>query len=127
MFVVFFALFLSCAGGVTTAKIGEYAKVAHGIDYNKSERVKKKQAELQSDNVFFHDMDAFDISSIRKLGNFNKIFIDISGNRALGPVTQLIESYEQVFRPELIVVKSHRLAKLLKQSEVFEPEKAQNI
>jgi hypothetical protein len=28
-----------CAGGVTTAKIGQFALEAHGLDYNTSKRV----------------------------------------------------------------------------------------
>jgi hypothetical protein len=37
------------------------------------------------------------------------------GSRELGIVTSCIEKYENVFNPELMVVKNHKLSKLMKQ------------
>eukprot|EP00494_Astrolonche_serrata_P024176 UN24434 len=97
-----------------------YASEAHGLDKNTSSVVKDKQVLLKKtiDNIFFHELDAFDISSVLQLNKkFNVIFIDISGNRAVGPVAQLIETYEKLYSPRLIIVKSFRLKKLICQSE----------
>ena len=52
---------------------------------------------------------------------FNKIFVDISGNRELSTLLPLLEKVERVF-PEslqLFVVKNFKLASLLQRSSLL--------
>jgi len=85
---------VGCADGVTTSKIAKFAKCAIGIDYR--EHCIEK-ARSRHSNIQFEHMDGFDIPSILKLAKvFDKIYIDLSGNRSPGMVLQLVK--QQVHR-----------------------------
>eukprot|EP01024_Parvocaulis_polyphysoides_P010628 TRINITY_DN13649_c1_g1_i3.p2 TRINITY_DN13649_c1_g1~~TRINITY_DN13649_c1_g1_i3.p2 ORF type:complete len:156 (-),score=25.02 TRINITY_DN13649_c1_g1_i3:128-595(-) len=114
---------LGCALGVTTELIGRHCKKVVGVD--KSD-FQFQNATIRFPNVQFFNIDAFDVSKILALDlKFNKIFIDISGNRDIGDLINLIDSYEKVFQPELFVVKSYKLKKLLQCSTVFNYQEKQ--
>ena len=70
--------------------------------------------------IRFEQLDGFDVSSVLKLGKqFSKIYIDISGNRDPADVLRMIRKYEAAFNPELIVVKSSKLLKMLRKFTVW--------
>ena len=50
---------------------------------------------------------------------FTIIFVDLSGNRPIGDVSDIIEKYGKVFAPKLFVVKSFNLKRLVGQCCVF--------
>eukprot|EP01023_Acetabularia_acetabulum_P044450 TRINITY_DN4465_c0_g2_i1.p2 TRINITY_DN4465_c0_g2~~TRINITY_DN4465_c0_g2_i1.p2 ORF type:complete len:158 (-),score=17.96 TRINITY_DN4465_c0_g2_i1:178-651(-) len=113
---------LGCALGVTTELLGRHCKKVVGVD--KSD-FQYEQAKIRFPNIQFLNVDAFDISTILGLGlKFNKIFIDISGNRDIGAIIGLVDSYEKVFQPELFVIKSYKLKKLIQCSTVFNHKEA---
>jgi hypothetical protein len=75
---------------------------------------------LTTSNTYFLQLDAFDIGALLKTKKkFNKIFIDLSGNREPLVVMQLIESYEKVFKPDMIVVKNYKLKGMIARSEIL--------
>ena len=111
---------IGCAEGTTTKKLSEQCKEVIGID--KGESLPK--AKERYPWIRFECIDGFDIPSILKLGKqFNKIYIDISGSRDLADVLLMIRKHEVVFKPELIVVKSNKLKKVLRKCRIWEDYK----
>eukprot|EP01025_Chloroclados_australasicus_P037970 TRINITY_DN38849_c0_g1_i1.p2 TRINITY_DN38849_c0_g1~~TRINITY_DN38849_c0_g1_i1.p2 ORF type:complete len:151 (-),score=1.14 TRINITY_DN38849_c0_g1_i1:57-509(-) len=108
---------LGCAEGVTTNLIGQHCQKVVGLDKS---LFQYQRAQERFPLVRFENIDAFDISSVLALGyKFNKIFIDVSGSRDISDLINLIESYEKVFQPDLFVVKSYKLKKLVQSCIVF--------
>eukprot|EP00397_Hematodinium_sp_SG-2012_P025675 GEMP01026840.1.p1 GENE.GEMP01026840.1~~GEMP01026840.1.p1 ORF type:complete len:251 (+),score=50.69 GEMP01026840.1:36-788(+) len=73
-------------------------------------------------DVTFAVVDAFDTYALRKLapeGGFTHIFVDISGNRELRSVVQLIDQIEAGLKPKHIIVKSQKLRRLLFRSRLW--------
>jgi len=72
--------------------------------------------------VKFNVQDAFDTYELRKLepeGGFTHVFVDISGNRELRSVVQLLDQVEASLRPKHIIVKSQKLRRLLLRSKLW--------
>jgi hypothetical protein len=111
---------VGCAEGMTTKKLSEHCKEVIGIDKGKSlPKAKERYPWLR-----FEQIDGFDIASLLKLGKqFSKVYIDISGSRDLADVLLMIRKHEVVFRPELIVVKSNKLKKVLRKCKIWEDHK----
>jgi len=108
---------VGCAQGTTTRKIWEHCKDVTGIDKGKS----ILKAIENYPEIRFEQMDGFDLSGIRRLGKqFSKIYIDISGNRDPVDVLRMIRKHEAVFKPELIVVKSSKLLKMLRKFTIWD-------
>lgn len=108
---------IGCGAGKTTRILAKHCKEVVGIDKGGSLlKAKEKYPWLQ-----FEQIDGFDIPGIRELGkDFNKIYIDISGNRDVGTVIPLIQKHEAVFKPELIVIKNSKLKRILQKYIVWE-------
>lgn len=107
---------IGCAEGTTTKRLSEHCKEVIGVDKGKS-LLKAKETYPW---LRFEQIDGFDIPSLLKLGKqFNKIYIDISGSRDLADVLLMIRKHEVVFKPELIVVKSNKLMKVLKKCRIW--------
>jgi 16S rRNA A1518/A1519 N6-dimethyltransferase RsmA/KsgA/DIM1 with predicted DNA glycosylase/AP lyase activity len=104
------------AWGTTTELLSKVCKHVVGIDKGESFYT----AVMQYPELELYKIDGFDIREVRALGyNFNKIYIDISGCRELNTVIKIVRMYEQTFKPELIVVKSSKLKKLVARCEVW--------
>ena len=58
-------------------------------------------------------MDARVVAPLRKLAPFSAIFIDLNGSREMETLLPMIDAYEAVLRPALIVVKSNKLKHLI--------------
>jgi len=72
-------------------------------------------------HIHFEQIDGFDISRVRQLGySFTKVYIDISGCRDIYDVIKMVAVYEAVFRPEIIVVKSTKLKRLVSRCVVWD-------
>ena len=108
---------VGCANGKTTSILAEHCKEAVGIDKGGTlPRARERYPRIQ-----FEQIDGFDIGAILALGkNFNKIYMDISGNRDLDTVISMIQKQEAAFSPELIVVKSSKLKRILREYKIWE-------
>ncbi len=104
------------AWGTTTNLLAKKCKRVIGIDKGESYYTAvKKYPELD-----FYKIDGFAISEVLKLEyKFNKIYIDISGCRGIFDVIKIIKMYENVFKPELVVVKSSKLKRFVANCEVW--------
>eukprot|EP01080_Neovahlkampfia_damariscottae_P006546 gene6546-10552_t len=102
--------------GETTKFLHEICKKVIGIDKSKVhvERAKKMHPEIQ-----FECLDVFlKIEKFKEIGKgCNKIFIDINGNREYQSVIDLIILVKDLFKPEMIFVKSKKLKDLYKNDE----------
>jgi precorrin-6B methylase 2 len=108
---------IGCAEGTTTKRLSKHCKEVIGID--KGESLPK--AKERYPWIRFEQMDGFDIPKVLKFGKrFDKIYIDISGSRDLADVLSMIRKYEVVFKPELIVVKSNKLKKVIRKCRIWE-------
>lgn len=104
------------AWGTTTNILSKYTKKVVGIDKGES----YYKAIEDYPQLELHKIDGFDISSVIRLGyDFNKIYIDISGCRDMYSVVSIILKYQNVFKPELIVVKSSRLKRFVNSCELW--------
>jgi len=111
---------IGCAEGTTTSRLSEHCKEVIGIDKGKS----LSKAEERYPWLRFEQIDGFDIASLLNLGKqFSKIYIDISGSRDLADVLLMIRKHEIVFKPELIVVKSNKLMKVLRKCRIWQDYK----
>jgi len=115
---------IGCAEGTTTKRLSKHCKEVIGIDKGKSlAKAKERYPWLR-----FEQIDGFDISSLLKLGKqFNKVYIDISGGRDLADVLLMIRKHEVVFKPELIVVKSNKLKKMLRKCRIWQDYSGEEV
>jgi len=104
------------AWGTTTNLLYQKCKKVVGIDKGESYYTAvKKYSYIQ-----FEKIDGFDIKKVLALGyQFNKIYIDISGCRSLFDVIKIVLMYKNVFKPELIVVKSSKLKRFVETCIVW--------
>eukprot|EP01026_Neomeris_dumetosa_P046724 TRINITY_DN39870_c0_g1_i1.p3 TRINITY_DN39870_c0_g1~~TRINITY_DN39870_c0_g1_i1.p3 ORF type:complete len:155 (-),score=8.27 TRINITY_DN39870_c0_g1_i1:260-724(-) len=115
---------LGCALGVTTELIARHCHYVLGVDKSEFQYLQAKQ---RFPDIDFLNIDAFDVSTILALDKrFNKVFIDVSGSRDVSVLLDLMDSYEKVLQPDLFVVKSYKLKKLIQCATVFTPEIVQN-
>mmetsp|Transcript_31732 Transcript_31732/g.62349 ORF Transcript_31732/g.62349 Transcript_31732/m.62349 type:complete len:245 (+) Transcript_31732:57-791(+) len=73
----------------------------------------------------FEIIDAFDAQKILALAQtmkparFTKVFVDISGSRELSTVVRLMGVYENALRPDVLIVKSQPLKRLLLRARLW--------
>ena len=102
--------------GTTTNLLSKVCKHVVGIDKGESFYT----AVETYPHLELYKIDAFNVREVLELGyEFNKIYIDISGCREIYTVIRIIKIYEHVFHPEIIVVKSSRLKRLVSQCSVW--------
>jgi len=115
---------IGCAEGTTTKKLREHCKEVIGIDKGKTILIARENYPC----IRFEQLDGFDVSSVLKLGKqFNRIYIDISGNRDPADVLRMIRKYEAAFNQELIVVKSSKLLKMLGKFTIWGEEGSMSL
>jgi len=108
--------------GGTTKFIAGVAKRVVGLD-QQPELV--AEARQKHPDIQFENFDAFDAGKLLALKRsvepetFSKVFIDISGSRDLGTVFRLMEVIDNIIKPELQVVKSQPLKKMLIRSRLW--------
>mmetsp|Transcript_29240 Transcript_29240/g.66264 ORF Transcript_29240/g.66264 Transcript_29240/m.66264 type:complete len:242 (-) Transcript_29240:142-867(-) len=108
--------------GGTTKVIASVTRHLVGLD-QQSDLV--AQARVNLPDIRFEICDAFDAKKVLAVANslkpnrFTKIFVDISGSRDLATVVRLMDIYENTLRPELMVVKSQALKRLLLRSRLW--------
>jgi 2-polyprenyl-3-methyl-5-hydroxy-6-metoxy-1,4-benzoquinol methylase len=108
---------IGCGCGKTSSRLYRYAKYVVAIDKGKALPIAKKNYP----HIHFEQIDGFDISRVRQLGcSFTKVYIDISGCRDIYDVIKMVNMYEAVFQPELIVVKSTKLKRLVSKCVVWD-------
>jgi trans-aconitate methyltransferase len=105
---------LGCEWGSTTRVLADHAGSVLGTDISPKciERARQLHPDLQ-----FDVLDAFDVRAAQELGEFTKVFFDLSGfssYRALLDVIALLNSYSTILRPEAIVAKSGALKQFLR-------------
>ena len=109
---------VGCAWGTTSALIYQYAGQLIAIDKGLS----LPSARARHPHIRFEQIDGFDIAALRRLGRaFTKIYVDVSGCRAVGDVIRLISAYDSVFHPESMVVKSTKLWRLVRRCVLWYP------
>lgn len=101
---------VGCHQGVTTALIAKRARRTVGADLS---ALVIGMARERFPSIQFECANAADVKALRELGPFDVIFVDINGDRELQTLLPLLESYEAVLAPRMLVVKNIRLARLL--------------
>ncbi|KAI8609454.1 hypothetical protein BC830DRAFT_838738 [Chytriomyces sp. MP71] len=114
---------LGSAQGLTCALLAAAAAKAVGIDKSPEQHrisVERFPRATHANLTFIH-ADAFDVRAALALGvPFTKLYIDVSGNRVVGDVIELIGAYEKAFPSlELIVVKCFPFKRLLLNCSVW--------
>eukprot|EP00933_Yihiella_yeosuensis_P026355 TRINITY_DN20441_c0_g1_i1.p1 TRINITY_DN20441_c0_g1~~TRINITY_DN20441_c0_g1_i1.p1 ORF type:complete len:319 (+),score=64.95 TRINITY_DN20441_c0_g1_i1:71-958(+) len=109
----------SHVGGTTKFIAGVAGKVV-GLDQQPElvAEARKKFPEIQFEN--FDAFDAYKLLALNKSfepQRITKVFIDISGSRDLSTVVRLIDLVDNTLKPDLQVVKSQLLKKLLVRSK----------
>ena len=108
---------IGCAGGTTSARLYRHARYVVAIDKGGALSIARRT----HPHIHFEQIDGFDISRVRQLGyNFTRVYIDISGCRDICDVIKMVTMYEAVFRPEVIVVKSTKLKRLVSRCVVWD-------
>jgi len=108
---------IGCAWGTTSARLFRHAKYVVAVDKGQS----LSKAKEKYPHIHFEQIDAFQIRQVQQLGfNFNKVYIDISGCRDIYDIIKLIFMYDNVFYPDLIVVKSTKLKRLMGRCIIWE-------
>lgn len=108
--------------GGTTKFIAGVAKRVVGVD-QQPELV--AEARQKHPDIQFENFDAFEASKLIALKKsaepevFSKVFIDISGSRDLGTVFRLMDLIDNIIKPEIQVVKSQPLKKMLLRSRLW--------
>uniref|UniRef100_A0A7S1B2F9 Methyltransferase domain-containing protein n=1 Tax=Noctiluca scintillans TaxID=2966 RepID=A0A7S1B2F9_NOCSC len=111
----------SHVGGTTKVLAGLGCRLI-GLD---QQAMLVEQARVNLPHVQFEVADAFDASRVMALAaslepaNFTKVFIDISGSRDLSTVARLIVMYQNTLKPEVLIVKSQTLKRLLMRSTLW--------
>jgi len=111
----------SHVGGTTKVLAGLCRKLI-GID-QQADLV--AQARLKLPDVQFEVLDAFDTPKVLALARslapskFHKVFIDISGSRDITTVVRLMDMYDNALKPDVMVVKSQALKRLLLRSQLW--------
>lgn len=109
---------VGCHVGATTGLIAAIAKHTVGIDASDFWLPEARQA---YPHVRFEHCDCWDVTRIKSFGlSFSKIFVDISGSRDLKTLFPLIECYIKAFEPQVIIVKSFKLKRMLQQCKLAE-------
>jgi len=101
---------VGCHQGVTTDRLSRSCRHVIGVDHSKTVLALGRARFPKLD---LREVDARDLSTLRSCGNFDKVFIDINGSRELQTLLPLIEAYERVLQPSMIIVKNARLKRLL--------------
>ena len=108
---------IGCACGTTSVRLYHQAQYVVAIDKEKALDV----ANTKYPFIHFEQIDGFDISSVLALCfEFNKVYIDISGYRDIYDVIKMINKYEKVFQPKVIVVKSSKLKRLVSKCVIWD-------
>lgn len=111
----------SHVGGTTKVLAGLTSKLI-GVDQQPD---LVAQARTKMPNVRFEILDAFDAHKVLALSRelapekFAKVFIDISGSRDIATVVRLMDQFENTLRPDVMVVKSQALKRLLMRSQLW--------
>jgi hypothetical protein len=107
---------IGCATGTTSARLYRQARYLVAIDKGEVLSIARET----HPRIHFEQIDGFDITRVMRLGyGFAKVYIDISGCRDIYDVMKMVAMYEAVFRPEIIVVKSTKLKRLISKSVVW--------
>ena len=101
---------VGCGNGVTTSLLSQSATRAIGVDMSVA---LIEEAKARFPSLEWHAMDARIAGPLAKLAHFNAIFIDLNGSREMETLLPMIDAYEAVLRPALIVVKSNKLKHLI--------------
>lgn len=113
---------VGCHVGGTSKVLAAVARKLVGLD-QQADLVAQARARLPG--IQFEIGDAFDAQRVLALAReiaperFKKVFIDISGSRDLPTVVRLMDIYENTLRPEILVVKSQALKRLLLRSRCW--------
>ncbi|KAJ3328758.1 hypothetical protein HDU76_009346 [Blyttiomyces sp. JEL0837] len=119
---------LGSAQGITSALLAAVAKEVHGVDKSPAQHNHSSTRYPPSThpNLHFHNLDAYtDLRTILSLNKpFTHLFIDVSGNRKIGDVLELIDMYENAM-PSLkrIIVKCFPMKRMLVCCQVWPPLK----
>jgi predicted O-methyltransferase YrrM len=113
---------VGCHVGGSTKVIASIARTVVGLD-QKAMLVEEARKNLP--HVQFEVGDAFDAQRMIALmkstqcRKFHKIFVDISGSRDLSTVVRLLDMYENTLRPEILIVKSQAMKRLLLRGHLW--------
>merc|ERR1719223_1681609 len=113
---------IGCHEGATTKVIAQQTANLIGLD---QKEMLVQRARVHLPDVQFEVGDAFDAQRIMALAKscnpprFHKVFIDISGSRDLSTVVRLLDMYENVLRPDQMIVKSQLLKRLLMRGQLW--------
>mmetsp|Transcript_18362 Transcript_18362/g.42880 ORF Transcript_18362/g.42880 Transcript_18362/m.42880 type:complete len:261 (-) Transcript_18362:12-794(-) len=113
---------VGCHVGATTKVIASVAKAVIGLD---QKAMLVEQARINYPHIRFEVGDAFEAQFVLSLqksvhpDRFSKVFVDISGSRDLTTVTRLLVMYESILKPDLIILKSQAMKRLLLKGQLW--------
>jgi len=113
---------VGCHVGATTKVIASVAKKVIGLD---QKAMLVEQARVNYPQIRFEVGDAFEAQLVLSLqesvhpDRFSKVFVDISGSRDLTTVTRLLVMYESTLKPDLIILKSQAMKRLLLKGQLW--------
>lgn len=114
---------VGCAWGTTSNILYQYAGHVVAIDKGASLPTAKRTYP----HIHFEPIDGFDIARIKGLNlAFTKIYIDISGCREITDIVKIVQIYDAVFSPEIIIVKSSHLKYFAEKCEVWDKREEQS-
>lgn len=107
---------IGCSCGKTSALLYRRARHVVAIDKGQALSIAKRT----HPHIHFEQIDGFDVRRVLELGyDFDKVYIDISGCRDIYDVIKMVTTYEVVFNPKIIVVKSTKLKRLVSRCTVW--------
>lgn len=101
---------VGCGNGVTTSLLSQTCSRAVGVDMSEALITEARE---RFPALEWHAMDARLAGPLSKLATFDAIFIDLNGSRETEVLLSLVDAYEAVLKPALIVVKSNKLKHLI--------------
>eukprot|EP00404_Azadinium_spinosum_P037708 CAMPEP_0180639262 /NCGR_PEP_ID=MMETSP1037_2-20121125/44868_1 /TAXON_ID=632150 /ORGANISM="Azadinium spinosum, Strain 3D9" /LENGTH=265 /DNA_ID=CAMNT_0022661053 /DNA_START=142 /DNA_END=940 /DNA_ORIENTATION=- len=113
---------VGCHVGGTTKVLAGVCRRLVGLD-QQPQLVAEARERLPG--IQFEIADAFDAPRVIALAKsirpdrFTKVFIDISGSRDLSTVVRLMDIFENTLRPDMMVVKSQALKRILLRSQLW--------
>eukprot|EP00929_Paragymnodinium_shiwhaense_P006774 TRINITY_DN110733_c0_g1_i1.p1 TRINITY_DN110733_c0_g1~~TRINITY_DN110733_c0_g1_i1.p1 ORF type:complete len:344 (-),score=63.26 TRINITY_DN110733_c0_g1_i1:104-1078(-) len=113
---------VGCHVGATMKVLATVAGTLVGLD-QQPQLIAEARKNLPE--IRFENFDGFDSHRLMALAReqpgkrFTKVFVDISGSRDICTVVKMVDLYTNILKPELIVVKSQTLKRLLLRSQLW--------
>jgi tRNA A58 N-methylase Trm61 len=116
---------LGCGSGKTTLLLSKISAKVLALDRSPKEYLRAKERLKKCLNVYVENVDAWNITEVRKLvlknldGEVDVLMVDLGGAEDPGKILSLTWRYLKVFKPKLVMIKNRLLSKFLEQSQTL--------